>query len=96
MVTVDKGCEQGKSMATEDNHQFFPTALFEELLDQSSLDSGMTPEELERARIIAEIEVRLVAMGRSIKDVYAEWEESTSEQIITRYAHLLKLRRPYC
>jgi superfamily II DNA or RNA helicase len=82
---------KAEAMATEDNHRSFPTALFEELLDRSALDAGMTPDELERARIISEIEMKLVSMGRSIKQVYAEWAESTPEQILERYVHLLAL-----
>jgi hypothetical protein len=86
----DNERQQGKAMTNESHDNMFPVVTFEQILDRSALESGITHEELEQEKMIAAIEVRLVAMGRAISDVYAEWETTTAEQIIGRYAHLLE------
>lgn len=59
--------------------------LLTALLDQACRESGMSAVEVEQSKRVAAIEERLVASGRSIKDIYREWETKTPEQILHEY-----------
>ncbi len=61
------------------------TILLEAILDEACRESGMSTVEVEQSKRVAIIEERLVGSGRSIKDVYKEWETKTPEQILHEY-----------
>lgn len=63
--------------------------MFELILDREAIDSGATQAELNERAMLAQIEAALIRSGRAIRDIYAEWETSTPEAIIERYASLL-------
>ena len=62
--------------------------LLDTILDQACREAGMSAVEVEQSKRVAAIEERLVASGRSIKDIYREWETKTPEQILEEYKDL--------
>ncbi len=80
-------------MANEQNGDISSAALLENILDQAYLEDGMTPDELRQNQVIAQIEMHLVANGRSIKDIYSEWEQRTPAEIVSQYFYLLETER---
>ncbi len=57
-----------------------------EIIDQAWLEAGMTREEIEQDNQLAEIFDRLLASGRSIDDINAEWQNKSAEEILREYA----------
>ncbi len=62
--------------------------LLETILDTACREAGMSALQIEQSKRVAVIEERLVASGRSIKDIYREWETKTPEQILREYEDL--------
>jgi hypothetical protein len=57
----------------------------QEIIDESWLETGVTREELEQNKQVAELLDRLVADGRSVKGVLAEWEGKSAEEVLRAY-----------
>jgi hypothetical protein len=62
----------------------------EEVLDQAWLEEGMSREELEQNRRLADIFDCLLATGRTADDINAEWERKTPQEILCEYASLVE------
>lgn len=60
-----------------------------EVLDKQWIDEGMSADELDRNRRLADIFDRLLAAGRTVDDINAEWETKSSQDILTEYESLL-------
>lgn len=67
------------------NPQKDAVTLLETLLNQACREAGMSAVEVKQSKRVAAIEECLVASGRSIKDIYREWETKTPEQILREY-----------
>src|SRR5690349_29680 len=59
-----------------------------EVLDEKWIGEGMSPEELEQNRRLADIFDRLLAAGQTADDINAEWEKKTSQEILCEYEGL--------
>ncbi len=57
-----------------------------EMMDQEWIATGVTREELDQDRQLAQLFDKLVTGGRSSKDIVAEWEHKTPEEILREYA----------
>ena len=78
-------------MQTRSNGTGVPSGRsVEEVIDQAWLDEGMSREELEQNRRLADIFDCLLAKGRTVDDINAEWEQKTPPEIICEYAPLLE------
>ena len=60
-----------------------------EIIDQEWIAAGVTREELDQADQLADLFDRLVAGGRSSKEINAEWQHKTPEDILHEYAPLV-------
>ena len=61
-----------------------------EVIDAEWLAEGMTPAELERNRRLADIFDMLLATGRSVGDIDAEWAKKTPQEILCEYEALVR------
>jgi hypothetical protein len=57
-------------------------------VEQEWLAIGLTAEAWDQMKQIGEIEEKLLAAGRTIEDINAEWETKSPEQILQEYADL--------
>ncbi len=61
-----------------------------DVLDQAWLDAGMSLQELETNKRLADIFDQLLASGRTPEDINAEWEMKTPQEIICNHAPPLR------
>jgi hypothetical protein len=59
-----------------------------DIIDQEWLDAGMTCEELDENKRLAEILDRLVGEGQSLDEIEAAWEGKSNEDILREYTLL--------
>lgn len=57
-----------------------------DVLDQAWLDEGMSLQELETNKRLADIFDQLLASGRTPENINAEWETKTPQEIICNHA----------
>lgn len=55
------------------------------IIDQEWLQAGVSQEELDQGKQLAELFDRLLASGRSVNDISTEWEGKTVEEIMREY-----------
>lgn len=68
------------------NHTYRTVA---EVLDKEWLDEGMSEQDLGQNTRLAEIFDRLLAAGRTVDDINAEWERKSPQEILCEYDTLL-------
>jgi hypothetical protein len=56
-----------------------------DIIDQEWLQAGVSQEELDQGKRLAELFDRLLASGRSANDISAEWQGKTVEEIMREY-----------
>jgi hypothetical protein len=57
-----------------------------EIIEQSWLEAGMTPEEMARDKQIADLFQRLLAEGWQADDLLNAWQNKSAEEILREYA----------
>ena len=72
---------------------FFQSSRVAEQYEQEWLATGMTAAEWEQREQIGKIEDKLLALGRAIEDINAEWETKSAEQILEEYSNLPEVEK---
>lgn len=76
-------------MASREDQAARALQMAREMMDQEWIATGVTREELDQDRQLADLFDKLVTGGRSSKDIAAEWEHKTPEEILREYALLV-------
>ena len=58
-----------------------------DVLDQACLDEGMSVQKLEMNKRLADVFDRLLAPGRTVENINAEWDSKTQQDIVREYGN---------